>query len=650
MSGRWRSTFGVVLAGVVMSAGATTMATAVPVVTGAATLAPPTVYAWGAGASGQLGNGTTTSVQTTPVAASLPSGVTPTAVAAGSQTGYAVGSDGHLYAWGAGASGQLGNGTVTSVQTTPVVVSLPAGVTPTAVAAGSQTGYAVGSDGHLYAWGAGASGQLGNGTTTAVQTTPVVVSLPADVAATAVAAGYQTGYAVGSDDHLYAWGYGAFGQLGNGTRATVEATPVAVSLPAGVTATAVAGANLTGYAVGSDGHAYAWGYGLQGQLGNGTTTMSQASPVAVSLPAGVTATALAAGTHAGYVVGSDGHLYAWGAGGSGQLGNGTTASVQPVPVAVALPAGTVATSLGPEGASSTAYVVARPAVTLVQGSPTGADITTGAGFSGQLTITNEPAGGGTLTWSTTTPSTEIAVTSSGAVDVPTSVTTTGTVTVNGTVADAVGDSGTWSFTLTVHPLIPPLAITTTSLPAVTSCTSILGPCPYYLTTLAATGGVAPYVWSLASGSLPSGLSLQAGGTLQGWPFFAPTGSYPIVVQVTDAAGTAVRSDLTVVVTAPPPVSTPPLTVTTSSLPPVTACTSFFAPCPTYVASLSAAGGTPAYAWSLASGSLPAGLSLRTDGTITGWPYGAVAGAYPIVVRVTDATGATAQAALTLTVS
>ena len=492
MLGRWRSTFGVVLAGAVTCAGAAAVATAVPVVTGAAILAPPTVYAWGAGASGQLGNGTTTSVQTTPVSVSLPAGVTPTAVTAGSQTGYAVGSDGHLYAWGAGASGQLGNGTTTSVQTTPVVVPLPTGVSASAVAAGSQTGYALGSDGHLYAWGAGASGQLGNGTTTPVQTTPVVVPLPTGVSATAVAAGYQTGYAVGSDGHLYAWGYGAFGQLGNGTRATVETTPVAVSLPAGVTATAVAGANLTGYAIGSDGHAYAWGYGLQGQLGDGTTTTSQASPVEVSLPAGVTVTALAAGTHAGYAIGSDGHLYAWGAGGSGQLGNGTTTSVQPVPVAVALPTGTVPTSLGPEGTSSTGYVVARPAVTLLQGSPTGATITAGAGFSGQLTVTNVPAGGGTLMWSTTTPSTEITVSPSGAVDVPASVTTTGTVTVSGSVADAVGDSGTWSFALTVHPLIPPLAITTTSLPPVASCTSILGPCPYYLTTLAATGGVTPY--------------------------------------------------------------------------------------------------------------------------------------------------------------
>ena len=69
---------------------------------------PPasTLYAWGSGGAGQLGNGTTTAAQTTPVAVSLPSGVTGTAVAAGADTGYTIGSDGTLYAWGNGQAGQ----------------------------------------------------------------------------------------------------------------------------------------------------------------------------------------------------------------------------------------------------------------------------------------------------------------------------------------------------------------------------------------------------------------------------------------------------------------------------------------------------------------------------------------------------------------
>ena len=112
-------------------------------------------------------------------------------------------------------------------------------MTVTAIAPGLQTGYTIGSDGKLYAWGLGFLGQLGNGTTTFQQTTPVAVSLPTGVTAAAIAGGWSTGYAIGSDGKLYAWGEGAFGELGNGT-ADGQTTPVAVSLPSGVTPTAIA--------------------------------------------------------------------------------------------------------------------------------------------------------------------------------------------------------------------------------------------------------------------------------------------------------------------------------------------------------------------------------------------------------------------------
>ena len=88
----------------------------------------------------------------------------------------AVGSDGKLYAWGHNTNGQLGNGTVTS-STTPIVVSMPAGVTATAVAAGDAHSVALGSNGSVYDWGYNGFGQLGNNTTTDAHT-PVKVTLP----------------------------------------------------------------------------------------------------------------------------------------------------------------------------------------------------------------------------------------------------------------------------------------------------------------------------------------------------------------------------------------------------------------------------------------------------------------------------------------
>jgi hypothetical protein len=102
-----------------------------------------------------------------------------------------IGSDGNLYAWGYNADGELGDGTDTGPEvcsitilpfgteqnpcsTTPVKVSLPSGVSPTAISGNYNGGSAIGSDNHIYAWG---RGNLGDGCSCG-SSTPVVVSLP----------------------------------------------------------------------------------------------------------------------------------------------------------------------------------------------------------------------------------------------------------------------------------------------------------------------------------------------------------------------------------------------------------------------------------------------------------------------------------------
>jgi hypothetical protein len=324
----------------------------------------------------------------------LPPGVTPVSVSAGISTLYAVGSDGNLYAWGDDIDGELGSGSqLPANNDSSVVVSLPAGVTPTAVAAGPFDAYAIGSDGNLYAWGFNEDGELGDGTTTGpdscpingpgqpgptvpCSTTPVKVSLPSGVTPTAIAAGGAnqepaTGYAIGSDGNLYAWGSNSSGQLGDGTT-TNSAVPVKVSLPSGVTPAAIAGSSIDAYALDSAGDIYAWGADGLGNLGNGTNTALSAVPVAVTLPAGVTATAIAGsgdgGDGAAYFLGSDGHVYAWGSNEQGALGDGTTTGPEtcsvpgPVPgsppiqlpcstkpAEVSLPSGTVSGLGGNDG-------------------------------------------------------------------------------------------------------------------------------------------------------------------------------------------------------------------------------------------------------------------------------------------------------------
>ena len=311
------------------------------------------LYAWGDNGHGELGDGSAVANSSTPVVVSLPSGVTPTAISATQGVGYAIGSDGKLYAWGNNFYGNLGNGSTTD-SSTPVVVSLPSGVTPTAIAGGYESAYAVGSDGKLYAWGDNLYGELGNGGTTNSDT-PVVVSLPSGVTPKAIAGGGGTGYTTGSDGNLYAWGLNSYGELGNGSTTNSD-TPVVVSLPSGVTPKAVTGGGGFAHAIGSDGNLYGWGLdSTAAQLGDGGSTNSD-TPVVIVLASGITPTAIADNLHTGYAIGSDGKIYAWGYGLQGELGDGSPGNFSP-PVVVSLPPGSTPESLGPEPGSSAGYAI-----------------------------------------------------------------------------------------------------------------------------------------------------------------------------------------------------------------------------------------------------------------------------------------------------
>ncbi len=148
----------------------------------------------------------------------------------------------------------------------------------------------------------------------------------------------------------------------------------------------------------------------------------------------------------------------------------------------------------------------------------------------------------------------------------------------------------------------------------------------YSQSLVATGGSAPYTYSLVSGALPPGVALSSSGTLSGTP--TASGSFPVVLRVTDAAGVSYQQIFTV------PVGAASLAFTNITLYP-----SYVGQ--PYYTSLQAAGGVPPYSFALTSGSLPAGLSLNANGVISGTPT--TAGPVSAVTfKVTDATGATAN--------
>jgi len=129
-----------------------------------------TVYTWGNNLDGQLGNGNNTD-SNVPVAVNTSgvlNGKTITQVAAGNIHSIALASDGTVYTWGDGSNGRLGNGNNISSNVPVAVVTsgVLSGKTITQVAAGYSHSIALASDGTVYTWGYNSDGQLGNGNNT----------------------------------------------------------------------------------------------------------------------------------------------------------------------------------------------------------------------------------------------------------------------------------------------------------------------------------------------------------------------------------------------------------------------------------------------------------------------------------------------------
>jgi Putative Ig domain len=159
----------------------------------------------------------------------------------------------------------------------------------------------------------------------------------------------------------------------------------------------------------------------------------------------------------------------------------------------------------------------------------------------------------------------------------------------------------------------------------------------YSTTLMVTGGAAPYSFTVASGALPLGFSLSSStGVLGGTPI--ASGQFSFTVQVSDSS-------------APPQTAKAPfsisvssgnrLVISTAALPNGTVGSG-------YSSTLTATGGTAPYSWTVASGSLPAGLSMSKNGAISGTPSSA--GQFNFTVQVADSSSPVQKASKTFDLS
>ncbi len=269
-----------------------------------------------------------------------------------------------------------------------------------------------------------------------------------------------------------------------------------------------------------------------------------------------------------------------------------------------------------------AAVVTGPTITTTT-LPAG---TVGASYSGKIS-----ASGGTAPYVFTRTSGNLptSVDLTGAGSITGTPTAAGTYTFTVTVADANGLTANQSYSVTIAAASSVLALAGGTL-----STGTVG--VQYSAPISATGGTAPYSYTIASGMKPAGTDLSTGGLLTGTPTTANT--YSFTVKATDAAGATASAIYSVEIDAS---ASAALTLTTNVLPNGIVNAN-------YNNTLSVSNGVAPYTYKVTAGTLTGTVQLSSAGLLSGVP--SAAGSYPFTVSFTDSNGQSSSANLTLTVT
>ncbi len=306
---------------------------------------------------------------------------------------------------------------------------------------------------------------------------------------------------------------------------------------------------------------------------------------------------------------------------AGLLLNASSGVISGTPTTAGASSFTVRATDGSGAFGSRAYSVTTSAAVTVNPAtlPNG---TVGSGYTQTVTASG---GSGSYTFGISTGSLPTGLSlnaSTGAITGTPSAAATSSFTI--TATDGNGATGSRAYTVTMNAAI---VVSPASLSNGTMGVA-------YAQAVSATGGSGSYTFSVSSGALPAGLTLNSStGAITGTPSTAATNSFTI--SATDSNGAAGSRPYSVTINAA-------VTVNPASLPGGTVGAA-------YNQTISATGGTGTYTFSVTAGALPAGLTLNpTTGVLSGTPSSAATSAF--TVTATDGNGATGARAYTVTIN
>jgi alpha-tubulin suppressor-like RCC1 family protein len=271
------------------------------------------VFTFGEGSSGQLGHGDHEPQWKPTMVDSLYPRHSITSGAAGDYHCLALSGAGAVFAWGENVYGQVGTGDTEDVVSPRCVLKNKAVV---CVAAGHYHSMALSVSGEVYSWGRNTHGQLGHGDFVSYHLPTLVEALP-DIKQ--IACGGSFSAAVSREGELFTWGMGKNGQLGHNDEA-LNPSPRRVDGLAGRRVSSVALGESHCLALTETGEVLAWGSGVYGRLGCGDDGPRRSPALVVGLNK---VRKISAGWWHSAAVTEEGRLYTWGGGEYGQLGHGS---------------------------------------------------------------------------------------------------------------------------------------------------------------------------------------------------------------------------------------------------------------------------------------------------------------------------------------